>query len=244
MVMVWANDGKDGDSWGVYGQRYDSSGEPVGIEFRVNNTTAKEQLEPAVAMDDAGNFVVVWQSLDQTGDPSYGIYARLYDSSGTAQGPEFRINQTTNDAQASPDVAMDADGDFVVVWESKDQTGDPGLGVYARRYNSLGTAQGNEFRVAQTTANDQSEPSVAVADGGEFVVTWTSDDAGGKGVYARLYDAGGTAVTGETPVNSYSANDQTTSRALWTEPAILSLPGRARIRMGIVGGYTPSGSTA
>ncbi len=51
---------------------YAAPGDPVGGEFRVNTTTLGNQLSPAVASDAKGNYVVVWQSSDGSGD---GIYA-------------------------------------------------------------------------------------------------------------------------------------------------------------------------
>ena len=38
-------------------------------------------------------------------------------------GPEFRVNTYTADDQWFEDVAMDADGDLVVAWESEEQDG-------------------------------------------------------------------------------------------------------------------------
>jgi hypothetical protein len=72
-------------------------------------------LQPSVAVDANGDFVVVWSSDGQDGD-SYGIYGQRFDASGIPQGAEFLVNTHTTDAQSQPSVAMDADGDFVVVW--------------------------------------------------------------------------------------------------------------------------------
>ncbi len=35
-ITTWTAAGQDGSSWGVYGQRHGSSGEPVGAEFQIN----------------------------------------------------------------------------------------------------------------------------------------------------------------------------------------------------------------
>src|ERR1700712_639813 len=85
---------------------------PVGGEIHVNTTTAEYQSSPDVAMDDAGNFVVVW-----SGGPFIGnleIFAQRYDASGTPLGSEFQVNTFTSTSQSNPKVGMDADGDFVV----------------------------------------------------------------------------------------------------------------------------------
>jgi hypothetical protein len=74
-VVVWQTFGQDEPgSYGVFAQRFDANAAPQGAEFQVNDQTVGTQGEPAVAMDDAGNFVITWQSQDQDGD-GYGIYA-------------------------------------------------------------------------------------------------------------------------------------------------------------------------
>src|SRR5438132_4855703 len=67
---------------------------------------------------------------------------------------ETRVNTTTSSTQYLPQVAADEFGDYVVVWVSNGTDGS-GYGVYAQRFDYLGNKVGSEFRVNQTTANDQ-----------------------------------------------------------------------------------------
>jgi hypothetical protein len=101
---------------------------------------------------------------------------------------EFRVNRTTAGDQASPAVAVDAKGDFVIVWEGLGQDGS-GWGIYAQRYDRHGRPRGVEFRVNAVTAGDQRSPAVAVDDQGDFVITWESSGA----VHARRYHRNGKA---------------------------------------------------
>ena len=49
-VVVWGSDtNQDSSGWGIYGQRFDATGAPVGGEFRVNYTVSGNQSQPAVA---------------------------------------------------------------------------------------------------------------------------------------------------------------------------------------------------
>ncbi|HUO84116.1 MAG TPA: DUF11 domain-containing protein [Thermoanaerobaculia bacterium] len=73
-VVAWQSYLQDGPYYGIFGQRYDSSGAPVGSEFQLNTWTTNGQRRPAVAADGAGNFVVVWDSLAQDG-AQYGVFA-------------------------------------------------------------------------------------------------------------------------------------------------------------------------
>ena len=61
----------------IFAQRYDSKGNKVGQEFQVNKYTKSFQSSPSVAMDDAGNFVIAWESRGQDGS-DYGVYAGQY----------------------------------------------------------------------------------------------------------------------------------------------------------------------
>jgi hypothetical protein len=75
-VVVWASI-QYGGCCDVFGQRYDSAGATLGPEFRVNTYTTNYQRGPAVASDSSGNFVVVWDSVDQDG--SYrGVFGQRY----------------------------------------------------------------------------------------------------------------------------------------------------------------------
>jgi hypothetical protein len=207
-VITWQSWSQDAvNSNGIYAQRYNSSGVAQGGEFKVNTYTTDDQSEPGIGMDSSGNFVIAWGSWGQDGSDE-GIYAQRYDSSGVAQGSEFSVNTYSTGYQGLPVVAMDGNG-FVVVWESSAQDGDLN-GIYGQRYNSSGVAQGSEFRVNTTTANQQQNPVAAMTTAGGFVVTWQSyaQDGSFDGVYARQYDGSGTALTAETRVNTTTTDYQ------------------------------------
>lgn len=84
-VVVWDSMGQDGDSTGVYGQRYDPGGSKTGTEFLVNTYVRSGQHKAKIAMSPSGDFVVVWQSQEQDGDSS-GIFAQRYDADGNPLG--------------------------------------------------------------------------------------------------------------------------------------------------------------
>src|SRR2546430_1126178 len=89
-VVVWEDPAKDGSSYGIFGQRYASSGAPQGGEFEVNTTTDIAQTEPSVAFaGGGGSAVVVWR--DAFHDASGDIYGQRYSGSGAPLGGEFRV---------------------------------------------------------------------------------------------------------------------------------------------------------
>src|SRR5205823_6260553 len=92
-----------------------------------------------VAADAAGDFVVVWQSVGQTGSSTVGIFAQRYSAAGAPLGGELPVNTVSYSTR--PVVAMDSVGDFVVVWENTNDN------IFARRYNALGIPLGAAFQV-------------------------------------------------------------------------------------------------
>jgi len=227
-VVTWQSFDQDGNNYGVYAQRYSAAGVAQGGAFQVNTYTTSAQGTPSVAMDAAGEFVIVWQSYGEDGS-GYGIYGKRYNAAGVEQAPlagvtrgagnEFQVNTYTTGAQSNPKVAMDSAGDFVITWQSNGEDGS-GLGVYAKRYNAAGVEQappagvmrgaGNEFLVNTYTTGTQENPTVAMDSAGDFVIAWDSFDQDGSnyGVYAQRYSAVGVALGGEFQVNTYITNVQ------------------------------------
>ena len=203
-VVSWTSDGQDGNSWGIFAQRFNSTGIAQGDEFQVNTYTMDYQTGPAVGIDAVGNFVVIWQSMWQDGELK-GIYAQRYNNSGVAQGGEFRVNTHTPGEQFNASIAMEPDGDFVVTWTSDWQDG-WGYGVYAQRYDAAGVARGGEFRVNSRTEDDEKNSSVGVNSDGDFVITWISrnQDGEGWGIYGQLFDE----TAGAFRVNATIENGQ------------------------------------
>jgi len=145
-VVVWSSLSQDGDSNGVFGQRYASTGEPLGPEFRVNTYTTAYQGQTAVGADAAGNFVVVWDSSYCGPGAFFGVFGQRYASTGPPLGPEFRVNTYTTNTQSSQAVASDSSGNFVVVWSSQFQDGSD-FGIFGQRFSQIVPVELMHFRV-------------------------------------------------------------------------------------------------
>ena len=214
-VITWHSYGdQDGDGWGIFAQRFSADGTPDEAgELLVNTYTTGSQRFPSIAMDADGDFVVTWQDSAQDGDGS-GIYAQRYNSAGTAISVEFPVNTTITSDQSYPDIAMDADGDFVITWTSNNQDGNLD-GIYARRYSADGTPASGEFQVNTATGANQRYPSIAMDADGDFAISWHSfaqEGTGGiVGVYAQRYSADGAAAGGEFLVNTETSDIQSFS---------------------------------
>jgi len=211
-VVVWESTIQaPGDFSGIYAQRYDAAGAVLGSEFQVNTVIGEDDQLPRVAMNDSGAFVVVWEGIDQDGN--LHVYSRRFDATGTALGKDQEVTSTpisVATASTKPAVAMDALGNYVVAWENFDDI-NADEDIYARRFSANGVASSTEFRVNSTIANDQAAVAIAANSAGDFVISWQSaaQDGDGNGIYAQLYDAAGTVLKSEFPVNTTTVSEQT-----------------------------------
>ncbi len=208
-IVVWRSDpdaapdlvGQDGSGSGVFARRISSHGQFLGPELQVNTYTKGDQYPASVAAGPDGRFVVVWMSVGQDGSEG-GIYAQRFNTEGEKAGPELRVNQYTESWQELADVAMDAEGGFVVVWESYEQDGWLD-GIYARRYDRRGQPRGDEFRVTESHVGWQERPAIAMDSAGNFVVVWLeSISYRDSGLYGRAFFADGTPAGGDFDVTS------------------------------------------
>ena len=205
-VVVWQSASQDGSGNGVFGQRYDANGAPLGSEFQINSYTTNGQDGPSVAVDaSSGRFVVVWQSGLEDGSGS-GVFGQRFDSDGAQLGAEFPVNTFTSGHQTEADVAFDDAGNFIVVWQSalfgEDST------IQGRRFDAEGSPLGGEFQVNETPFPGSSyggpkSPVVAAGASGHFVVAWIHNlYPWGKSVWTRSFDGSGEPLCLDTRVGA------------------------------------------
>jgi hypothetical protein len=207
-VISWSSWGQDGDAMGIFAQRFDADGAKIGPEFQVNHYTNNSQLEPAIAVDAAGHFVISWSSRGQDGD-AMGIFAQRFDVDGTKVGPEFHVNTTRVGSQHDAAISMDIAGDFIISWSSRHPEGSD-WDIYGQRFDAQGTPLGHEFQVNTHTGNSQQLQVSAVNQAGHMAIAWCSRDQDGDamGIFAQRFDATGTPLGEEFQVNSFTASEQ------------------------------------
>ena len=123
---------------------------------------------------------------------------------------EFQANTHTSNKQENPAIAMEAEGNFVVVWNSYLQDGSSN-GVFGRRFDSNCTPLSEEFQINIETSGNQREPSVAMDAAGNFVVTWYGPgivEEDKEDIFARRFDPNGQPLGSEFRVNSYTNDRQ------------------------------------
>jgi uncharacterized repeat protein (TIGR01451 family) len=204
-VLAWASLNLDGSILGVFGQRYDSAGTPLGPEFQVNTYTSSNQAFPSVSHLQDGGFVVVWNSIGSDGS-NYGIAGQRFEADGSPRGAEFTVNTYTTGRQLRPEVSDTPHGGFVVVWHGESAASAGSDSASGRLYDSAGTALGPEFTVGAPGIY----PNLGRSDGAGFLVTWTGLEQSGTdlGVFAQRYDAAGLPAGAAFRLNEQSEGHQ------------------------------------
>jgi hypothetical protein len=185
-----------------------------GPQFQVNTYTTGNQDHPSVAADADGDFVVAWRSFGSVGNDAsgYSVQAQRYASDGMPQGSQFQVNTYTTDGQGEPRVAIEANGDFVVVWGSNGSFGTDSSysSVQRRRYASNGTPLEVDFQINTYTTGFQGDQFLAEDADGDFIVVWLSGP--GTSIQAQRYASDGMPRGPQFQVNTYNTNLQSEPR--------------------------------
>jgi len=220
-VITWQCVGQDGDGYGVFAQMYGNDGNPIGSEFQVNSYEDNNQGAPSVAMDEDGNFIIVWHSnYHKVIGQHETIYAQRYDQKGDIVGGEFRVNSSSLGDHFYPYVAMNSKGDFVLSWRYLDSENSKKY-IYAKKYNSDGSVKVNDFMVSETESTYIKDPHIGIDinDSGTFVITWFDSDGSDEfpNIYAKLYDKDGNLVKDIGHANTRKVNSHYPSVSLCEE---------------------------
>ena len=194
----------------------------------VSTPTNNFQVNPAVAVLNNSNVVVVWSSYNQAGSNSMqDVYGQIFSQTGQAIGANFLINQVIPYNQRNPAVAALKNGGFVVAWVSEQKqrpatlldttnsvavlmTTTPSVDISARLYGSNGLAASDEFLV-NADFNPCGNPAVAAGSDSGFMIAWNAKDmvvlTNSWDIYARSFSSNG-AGSAVLRVNSYLYGDQ------------------------------------
>ncbi len=210
-VVVWESErsgGTDSAFWSIQGQRFASDGSRVGDEIQINTYTSGSQRYPSVSSDSDGDFVVVWHGAGKGPDYQTSVQGQRFASDGARVGGEFQVNTYIAGAQNLAAVSSDADGDFVVVWQSTyaDPPDTSFASIQGQRFASDGSFVGDQFQVNTYTTLFQLYPAVSSDADGDFVVVWkTYFGASGPDpatVQGQRFSSDGSFVGGEFQVNT------------------------------------------
>ncbi|MBI5412162.1 hypothetical protein HZA43_03220 [Candidatus Peregrinibacteria bacterium] len=217
-IVVWHEKGQT--DYDVYAARLDSQGALIGSSFMVNGYRKDDQKFPRIAMNAAGDFVVVWQSYGEDGSAA-GVYGQKFTANGEKSRSEFRVNTTLDNNQMLPDVAMNAAGDFIVVWKSESKKDS---GINAQSYDAEGASVGKEFAIVKDETGKKdvkvltTNPAVSMSETGEAIVVWQVSRGSGSEIHGRALNAQGQGLGGETLISAIASGSKS------MRPRVTSMP--------------------
>ncbi|MCA9227056.1 MAG: hypothetical protein KDA47_15645, partial [Planctomycetales bacterium] len=195
-TVSWQSDLQDQSATAIVSRQYNADGTPETDEMVVNTWELGPQILPVMAMTPAGDFGVFWNGQ---GDRRVeGVHGRIFEEGFVPPEPhihvepigdQWLVGEASSLAQSFPAVGVfESTGNYVAAWTSFEQAdGDTsGLGVYAQLYAPDGTPLVDPFLVnTGYTTDDQTNPTVAVAADGTFLVAWQSqgEDGDGDGIF-------------------------------------------------------------
>ncbi len=202
IIVVWEDD-RDGNSiWNIYARGFDSNGNQVFSERRVNSSARGQQKAPDVACMSNGDFVVVWED-DKDENGFYQIYARGFHMDGTEKFHDMTVNTVATGQQIQPSISVaDMDG-FVIVW-ADDRNNNNIYRIRGRGFNADGSENFSEMLIGTTPSGDHRNPKIRCNPLGNFVVVWQDQENNPNGfeIKAKGFDGHGRERFPEIRVSS------------------------------------------
>ncbi len=249
-VVAWTEFVSYDASYEIRARRFNASGTPQGGDIVVNTYTTGTQVASPVALDSAGNFVVVWSERprlpDQPAPPGWQRFRDLCPSIRRERQPALGgvPGEPVHDGQSVQPAHRDEPGRRLHRGLDQRPSGRPvvvdhGEALRQRRGTSRRRVPGQYARGELPARGRRGARS-----GGSAIVVWQSNEQDGSdmGVYGQRFDASGNKLGPEFNVNTFT-------RAIRRRPRVVAgfggfdpgefaviwhSPGRGRERCGRV----------
>ncbi len=201
-LVVWHEYGSNGiaNVNSIWANRYS------GVVWSGNvliETGAGNALHPQIAMDGAGNAIAVWQQDGAAGDEEIRA-SRFTGAGGWVPAPN-PLDHPTNTEAGVPQIAMNANGDAILVWRELLASG--GNVIYARRYTA-GTWALNPVALSTVPGNNADAPQVTIDQSANGIAVWTQTIGAKIRVMASRYSSGTWAVAAAIDSNGFGDSAQ------------------------------------
>ena len=170
----------------IVAQRFSSSGQRLANTFLITKPSSAIVFSPSVAVNPAGDFVVVWQYQPDPNTPR-SLHARHFSKDAKPLGQEFMVEADSVADAIVPSIASDSRGNYVVVWTSYGSPYCPS--VKGRLYRPDDTPAGPAFSLSSSTGTCDQFPKVAFGSDGTFAAAWIRLGGGDftSDIYAAMF---------------------------------------------------------
>ena len=171
MVIAWVKEGP-GFEKSLYLKSYPANG-AASTEILIHTMTQEYDYFGAVdiGIDNLGNFVIAWDAGNFHTTNWKEVYSQRFDVNGNALSGITQVNSYMIGGQDQTKIAMNGNGDYVIVWESNTPEDTTRDAVYSQRYNAAGIAQGGITRISNTESGIDGF-NIDMDQNGGFVLTW------------------------------------------------------------------------
>ncbi len=117
-IVSFDNFSQNGGFANIYIQIYNSAGEKVGNNIKVNDDNLNLNHDfSRISSDTTGRFALVWNDTRETQGSFFDIFCQFYNSDGTPSGSNFRVPFGFYEWQRFlPSLCFRKDGNLVIGW--------------------------------------------------------------------------------------------------------------------------------
>ena len=207
-IVTWTNKSGSENLDLVYYQRFDSSGNRIGSNIRVNDDPGnKGHLNSGITVRQDRSFIICWEdSRPPANNGVEDIYLQMYDSTGTPIGANRKVNDDidTMNTQINPVISSDFIGNFIIIWpDSRNDFLESEL--FGQAYDKMGIKIGNNFRL-DNSKNGINSRELSKRSDGFYVVGWNQDVSFVDVPYFRRFDTSDMSIGSSYLVTSQFAS--------------------------------------
>jgi uncharacterized protein YbdZ (MbtH family) len=178
-LAVWQQ--FDGTRYNIWSNRY-TIGTGWGAAALIE-TDAGDAWSPQIVFDINGNALAVWGQSDGTRN---NIWVNRY-TSGTGWGTPVMIETDAGDAM-SPQIAIDASGNALAIWEQSAGTMNSN-NIWANRYTA-GIGWGTAALIETDNTGEATFPKIAFDTNGNALAVWQQFDGTRYNIWSNRYTIG------------------------------------------------------
>ena len=176
-IAVWNQ--SDGTRYNIWANRY-VAGTGWGTAGLIEINNAGDSFESQIAFDSKGNAIAVWRKNDGT---RYNIWSNRY-VAGTGWGTAGLIEINNAGNALYPQIAFDANGNAVAVWQQYDGMRD---NIWANRYTA-GTGWGRGELIEYDSTGNATNPQIAFDPNGNAIAVWHQFDGTRDHIWANRFE--------------------------------------------------------
>ncbi len=189
-VIVWYQVDNVGTNWQIFKSEYRNGAwtHPASLTDNIS-PDGQTAYSSQVAMDNNGNAVIVWYQVDN-GGTNWQIFKSEYRNNAWTHPADLADNISPDGQNASgPQVAMDNNGNAVIVWCQSD--GSFNNQIFKSEYrNNAWTHPSSLTDNISPDGQYASSPQVAMDNNGNAVIVWQQNDGANGQIFKSEYRSG------------------------------------------------------